>query len=113
MLRFECAAAVACAAAVLLLALWMEPAALAAPAGAPPATAGKSPLVAVAFSCPPRVTPRCAKGYRAECIRWVYGGAKGPSMVKCCGRMGCVASINPPARQSPRLPKPLPGTRVK
>lgn len=113
MLGFECNAAVACAAAVLLPALWIEPAALAAPAAGPPTTAGKGPPVAVAFSCPPRLTPRCAKGYRAQCIQWVYGGTKGPSMAKCCGRMGCVPSINPPPRQPPRLPKPLPGARVR
>jgi hypothetical protein len=112
-MHLMCAAAVARIAVVLLSALWMGPPAIAAPAGGPAATAGEGLLMAVRSSCPPRVMPRCAKGYRAECTRWVYGGPKGPNMFKCCGRMGCVSSINPPPGQFDGLPKPLPDTRVK
>jgi hypothetical protein len=101
-------------AAVLLSGLWIEPAAAAVTAGNLPTTAGKTPLAVAEFSCPPRRRPNCAKGYRAECIRWVYGGPKGPNMVKCCGTMGCVPSItNPMTKRPPGLPKPLPGTRVR
>jgi hypothetical protein len=114
MRRLTCAAAVAGTAAVLLPVLWMGPAAGAAPAAGRPAIAGKSPLVAVRFTCPHVAIARCAKGYRAECTRWAYAGPKGPNMVKCCGRMGCVPFIENPMTKLPLgPPKPLPNTRVK
>lgn len=105
---------VAFGAAAILAGLWMQPAALATPAGMLPATAGKNPPVVVRSSCPRLITPRCPKGYRAQCTWWVHGGPKGASMLRCCGRMGCVPSIaNPMTKPPSRLPKPLPNTRVK
>jgi hypothetical protein len=112
MRRLTCAAAVAGTAAVLLPVLWMGPAAGAAPAAGRPAIAGKSPLVAVRFTCPHVAIPRCAKGYRAECIRWVYGGPKGPNMVKCCGRMGCVPHFSN-TKEPLKPPRPMPWSRLR
>jgi hypothetical protein len=114
MRRVECAAALAGTAAILLSALWTEAAAAGATAGGRLPTAGKGLLMAARFSCPHLTTPRCARGYRAECTRWTYAGPKGSNMAKCCGRLGCVPfPTNPQTREPPRLPKPLPGTRVR
>jgi hypothetical protein len=115
MRRFAWAAAVAGAAAVLLSGLWMEPADAGVSAGRPPTIAGKTPLAVAEHSCPPRGSPRCAKGYRAECIRWVYGGpTKGPNMVKCCGRMGCVPDLSNRRTKEPfKGSKPLPWSRFR
>jgi hypothetical protein len=111
MRRFTCAAA-AGTATVVLSALWIEPAAMAAPAAGPPTIAGNGPLVAAKFSCPHLAIPRCAKGYRGECIRWAYGGPKGPNMVKCCGRMGCAPHFSN-TREPLKPPRPMPWSRLR
>lgn len=102
------------AAAILLAGLWMQPAVLAAAAGMLPATAGKNPPVVVRSSCPRLITPRCPKGYRAQCTWWVHGGPKGPSMFRCCGRMGCVPHLlNQQTKEPLKPPKPLPRSRLR
>lgn len=115
MRRFTCAAAVATA-TVLLSALWMEPAAMAAPAAGLPAVADKGLAVAATVSCPRLAAAKCAKGYRAECTSWTggwwwdKGGQK--RQYKCCATMGCVPHLsNPQTKQPFQGPKPLPGSR--
>jgi hypothetical protein len=110
MRHYTRAAAAFTTVAIALLALGNEPRALAAAASKAPLMTGEPGLVIVKLSCPRLVTPKCANGYRAECTRWVYAGPKGPNMVKCCGRMGCVPVLKQRTRRPTRQPKPLPGS---
>jgi hypothetical protein len=100
MRQFKWAVATAATTSVLLTALWIQPAAVAAPKGKTPPVVGEGPCLVI-----PR--PACKGNYRPVCVR---GG-------RLCGHRACLEwtcrELNPKTKEPLKPPNPLPGSRLR